>query len=155
MFWRANPSYIMTMYNSIKRKLKVKDKNKRIHVVKSWGTELWFENNSKYCGKRLIVQPDKWSSNGKFHYHLEKDETFFVIEGALWLDIADEEGNYDRMTLYEGDAFRILPGVKHRFTSALDIPCKFIEVSTTHRDEDSYRCEWDRIKNRWLEENDG
>ena len=143
-------AFVEFFYNyGFYRKLDADKENKRIHVVKSWGTELWFENNNKYCGKQLIVQPDKWSSNGKFHYHLEKDETFFIIEGVLRLDIAKENGEYNTKLLYEGDSFRIFPGVKHRFTSALEIPCKFIEVSTTHRDDDSYRCEWDPEKNEW------
>ena len=130
----------------------MKEKIKRTHVVKSWGTELWFANTDNYCGKLLTVMPEKWSSNGKFHYHKIKDETFFVIQGILWLDIADEKtGEYQRLVLYENNAYRVMPGVKHRFTAASEFPCKFIEASTTHSDDDSYRCDWDSEKNEWKE----
>ena len=78
------------------------EKGKNYHVVKSWGTELWFANNKKYCGKLLTVIPDIWSSNGKFHYHKIKDETFFIIEGMLWLEIADNKtGEYRKLLLYQ------------------------------------------------------
>jgi len=130
----------------------MKVNNNRVHVVKSWGTELWFVNVDKYCGKVLLVYPQKWSSNGKFHYHKVKDETFYIVQGILWLDIADEKsGEYQRLVLYENDSYRVMPGVKHRFTAGSEYPCKFIEVSTKHSDEDSYRCEWDSDKNEWKE----
>ena len=40
--------------------------------------------------------------------------------------------------LEEGNSYRIFPNILHRFTAITD-ECKFIEVSTTHRDSDSYR----------------
>ena len=60
-------------------------------VEKTWGHELWIENNEKYCGKLLHCEKGKWSSKGKFHYHKEKDETFYVIKGILLIDIEGEE----------------------------------------------------------------
>jgi mannose-6-phosphate isomerase-like protein (cupin superfamily) len=108
----------------------------RVHkmVSKSWGYEEWFVNNDLYCGKRLTVFKDQYSSKGKFHYHKIKDETFFVIKGTLRieLDIGPPK------ILNEGDSYRIKPNQYHRFTSETD-ECKFIEVSTTHSDDDSYR----------------
>ena len=44
-----------------------------------------------------------------------------------------------------------MAGVKHRFTAGSVYPCKFIEASTTHSDDDSYRCEWDKEKHEWKE----
>ena len=38
------------------------------NVKKTWGNELWFENNDKYCGKLITVECGKWSSEGKYHY---------------------------------------------------------------------------------------
>jgi len=54
------------------------------------------------------------------------------------------------LILNKGDSFRVKPGVKHRFTSTSFLGCKFIEASTTHRDEDSYRCYWDENGNKWV-----
>jgi mannose-6-phosphate isomerase-like protein (cupin superfamily) len=104
------------------------------YVSKTWGYEEWFENNDLYCGKRLTVFKGQWSSKGKFHYHKIKDETFFVIKGTLIIELDIGAP----IILNEGDSYRIKPNKYHRFTSETD-ECKFIEVSTTHSDVDSYR----------------
>ncbi len=115
---------------------------KREHIIaeKTWGSEIWFENNSQYCGKLLICNQKEWSSKGLFHYHQEKDETFYVIEGTLRLHIIDKNSDIKPIVLETGDSYRIKPFIKHRFTSITRI-CKFIEVSTQHFDSDSYRVE--------------
>lgn len=136
---------------------------KKIHYYKlkekSWGYEYWLENNEQYCGKILQVLKNEWSSFGAFHYHKIKDETFLVISGTLMLDILDltrvevkrivsrnaitlRNGNdmpwVNRYYLTEFDYMRLVPGVLHRFSS-LEDECMFVEISTTHREEDSYR----------------
>lgn len=114
----------------------------RVHkmVSKSWGSEEWFENNDLYCGKILTVVKGKYSSKGAFHYHKIKDETFYIIEGTLLLHIVDTEQKATIIKrLEKGDSYRVKPGVLHKFTSLTEDGCKFIEVSTTHSDEDSYR----------------
>jgi mannose-6-phosphate isomerase-like protein (cupin superfamily) len=103
-------------------------------VNKKWGYETWFENNDLYCGKKLVCRDQVWSSDGWYHYHPKKDETFFVIEGSLVLDI---EGRSSVLT--EGVARRIPPNTRHRFRSLGKEECVFIEVSTTHCDTDSIR----------------
>jgi quercetin dioxygenase-like cupin family protein len=102
-------------------------------VKRNWGYEYWIENNEKYCGK-ILVCGNKWSDQGKSHYHKKKDETFLVIEGALILDTGI---NVLKLNKYE--SFRVRPGIKHRF-KALEKKCIFVEISTTHKDSDSY---WD------------
>ena len=151
MHWTHNPAYIsISILGEAQRNL-TKMKNKHTIVEKTWGSEVWFANNEMYCGKLLTIEYDKWSSKGKYHYHEVKDETFFVVEGILWLDIADDEtGEYQRYTLYENDSYRVMPGVKHRFSSAKGTPCKFIEASTTHREDDSYRCYYDKKREDWI-----
>jgi len=106
-------------------------KHKR--VEKKWGYEIWFENNELYCGKKLVCRGKVWSSEGDYHYHPEKDETFFVILGILELDIEGVSA-----FLIPGKSMRIKPGTRHRFRSHT-MGCSFIEVSTTHSDEDSIR----------------
>jgi len=99
-------------------------------VKKDWGYETWIVNE-KYCGK-LLDCTNKWSSKGKYHYHKEKDETFFIIKGRLILDVEGIE-----YILLPGQSFRIKSNIKHRF-KAVD-KCKFIEFSTHHEDSDTYR----------------
>jgi mannose-6-phosphate isomerase-like protein (cupin superfamily) len=113
-------------------------------VTKGWGFELWIINNSLYCGKQLTVLPDKYCS---VHYHMNKDETFYVIDGELELQI----GRWDHLTekdwwsynesliLRKGDSYHLPPRVPHRFTSNVAYPTTFIEFSTHHEDSDSYR----------------
>ena len=103
-------------------------------VDKLWGFEVWFENNELYCGKKLFCRDRIWSSEGDYHYHPRKDETFYIIEGKLKLDV---EGIVTVLSI--GEAMRIKPGTKHRFRSHGE-HCIFIEVSTTHCDTDSIRC---------------
>lgn len=127
--------------------------------IKSWGFEYWFQNNKKYCGKILQVNPGLWSSHGAFHYHKVKDETFLILSGCLMLDILDlsrfsrykiETDNrlqileenampwVNRYYLREYNYMRLKPGVLHRF-SAHEGEALFTETSTTHFEEDSFR----------------
>lgn len=123
-------------------------------VLKNWGYEVWFENNDKYCGKKLFIRKDVWSSGGLFHYHKIKDETFYVISGTMRLDYVETDtGQFRSILMSEGGSIRIKPFVKHRFTGVTDPGCIFIEVSTTHSDSDSYRCYWDGEK--WDDKNSG
>jgi mannose-6-phosphate isomerase-like protein (cupin superfamily) len=111
-------------------------------VYKTWGYEHWFVNNDKYCGKLLFVNKNMWSSKGAYHYHKLKTETFFVIDGTLRLDYIDLDGTFKMIILYKYDSFHVPAKMKHRFTAISD-GCTFIEASTTHRDDDSYREKWD------------
>ena len=118
-------------------------------VIKKWGYEIWFANNEEYCGKLLFINQHMCSSDGAFHYHKIKDETFFVIEGYLDLDYY-ENGVFYSITLAPLQSFRVYPGMKHRF-STKSRECRFIEASTTHRESDSYRCTWNEETNEWIE----
>lgn len=118
-------------------------------VPKSWGYEHWFVNTSRYCGKLLSIENGKWSSNGAYHYHKMKDETFFIIEGTLRLDYVTNEGEFKTVFLDKYDSFRVEQLMKHRFTAASTGGCKFIEASTTHRDSDSYRVNWNEETKEW------
>lgn len=48
-------------------------------VSKAWGWENWIVN-AEYCGKVLFVKQGKQCS---WHYHREKDETFYVQTGEV------------------------------------------------------------------------
>jgi mannose-6-phosphate isomerase-like protein (cupin superfamily) len=127
-------------------------------IPKKWGHEIWFANvNEKsvnYCGKELFVKHEIWSSDGAYHYHKVKDETFFIVDGYLQLDWVDSYVDIDHFRseiLGPGESFRVKPLVKHRFTSASIDGCKFIEASTFHSDDDSYRCRWNEEEGRWID----
>jgi len=112
-------------------------------VNKKWGYEIWIENNEQYCGKHLHVLPTKWCS---VHYHKNKKETFYIIDGELLLQHSSsldenrwKEGFVNSIILKKGDYFTLGQMVAHRFTSNTSYPCDFIEISTHHEDSDSYR----------------
>ena len=102
-------------------------------VKKTWGQELWLINTELYCGKILLCEKGKWSSRGKYHFHLKKDETFYVLNGKVFIDI---EGTGYLLT--QNDQIRIKPGERHRF-QAISKLARILEVSTHHEDSDSYR----------------
>mgnify|MGYP001432797486 CR=1 FL=1 len=111
--------------------------NDCIHIEKTWGYENIFTNNELYCGKIITINKDSISSGGKFHYHKIKDETFFVVDGCLILElIINGEINSFILVPDKMTAIRIKPNTPHRFKGVSD--CTFIEVSTHHEDSDSY-----------------
>lgn len=114
-----------------------------LFVPKKWGHEIWIENNELYCGKHLHLIPGHSCS---VHFHKNKKETFYIIDGTLELqhsDILDkkfwEDKLYSTIVLNKGDSFTISPYVAHRFFTHTQHSCDFIEISTYHEDSDSYR----------------
>lgn len=113
-------------------------------VNKVWGYEIWIENNLNYCGKHLHVIPGKKCS---VHYHKNKKETFYIINGELILEYADhiDENKWNNLVdvkikfLEKGDSFTIDRNIAHRFYTGSSHACDFIEISTHHDDSDSYR----------------
>jgi mannose-6-phosphate isomerase-like protein (cupin superfamily) len=104
-------------------------------VPKGWGEELIIENNELYCGKLLIFKKDCRFS---MHYHLVKDETWYVENGLFlyrWIDTRTADVNEIQLT--PGKIVRQRPGQPHQLVALK--AGKIFEVSTTHRDEDSYR----------------
>jgi len=106
-------------------------------VEKKWGYELWIHNDTDYCGKLLVFS----NSGNKFsmHYHMIKDETWYVQKGAFqfdWIDTENGERCYTQ--IQEGDVIEIKKGLPHQLT-ALTKEATIFEVSTQHFDEDSYR----------------
>ena len=104
-------------------------------VPKGWGNELIIENNEMYCGKLL-----KFKKGCKFsmHYHMVKDETWYVEKGEFiyrWIDTETAEVKIVR--LYPKDIVRQKPGQPHQLEALTD--GIVFEVSTQHEDSDSYR----------------
>lgn len=112
-------------------------KTKPKRVLKNWGYELWIHNDVDYCGKLLVFT----SGGNKFsmHYHIKKDETWYVQEGAFKLEWIDtDEGILNSSLIGIGDVVEIKKGMPHQLTALVDNSIIF-EVSTQHFDDDSYR----------------
>jgi len=101
-----------------------------MRVQKIWGHEEWLVNTDRYCGKILTLKPGFECS---YHYHKEKDETFYILRGLVYIMLEGEE-----KILRQGDVQRILPGQIHKFASLEGIS-RMMEFSTHHEDSDSYR----------------
>ena len=104
-------------------------------VPKGWGEEIIIENNEMYCGKVLV-----FNKGCKFsmHYHMNKDETWYVEHGEFiyrWIDTTTAE--LDETIISHGDVVRQLPGQPHQIEALTD--GRIFEVSTHHEDSDSYR----------------
>lgn len=104
-------------------------------ILKGWGEEIIIENNELYCGKIL-----RFFAEAKFsmHYHLNKDETWYVKEGEFvyrWIDT--EDATIHEKSLVPGDVVRQRPGQPHQLIAITD--GEIFEVSTHHEDSDSYR----------------
>jgi quercetin dioxygenase-like cupin family protein len=113
------------------KKLPIKEVNK------GWGKEIWFVNNDEYCGKLLCFDKGKKFS---MHYHIEKKETWYISKGKFiltWIDT--KHGKTYSEYLNEGDVITNERGEPHQM-EALEESVIF-EVSTTHKDSDSYRIE--------------
>tara|TARA_B100000287_G_C20609336_1_gene771396 strand:+ start:500 stop:868 length:369 start_codon:yes stop_codon:yes gene_type:complete len=105
------------------------------YVPKGWGNELIIENNEMYCGKLL-----RFKRNCRFsmHYHMNKDETWYVQRGKFvyrWIDT--ENADMNESILRKGDVVRQRPGQPHQLLALTD--GLIFEVSTHHEDSDSYR----------------
>lgn len=104
-------------------------------VEKAWGYELWMVNNNKYCGKIL-----HFSASYKFsmHYHMIKDETWYVNRGKFifrWIDTKNADIITEELNV--GDCIHIPKGLPHQLEALEE--AEIIEISTEHFEEDSYR----------------
>lgn len=103
------------------------------YVEKLWGSEEWLVNNEIYCAKYLNL---KRGAQCSLHYHVKKDETFYVLEGEILLEL----GEQGEVKLVKDTSWRLRPGQVHRFKTLTDT-ARILEVSTTHSDDDTVRIE--------------
>ncbi len=103
---------------------------------KAWGHELWIINNEFYCGKLLVFKAHKQFS---MHYHLLKDEAWYISKGKFEYKFIDTEtAELKSRIVKEGDCIHLMPGQPHQML-ALEEGATIFEVSTQHFDSDSYR----------------
>jgi mannose-6-phosphate isomerase-like protein (cupin superfamily) len=97
-------------------------------VPKVWGEEQWIVNRD-YCGKILVLKKGYRCS---IHCHKKKDETFYLLEGKVLMELGDK-----KFVMKPGEAVHVPVGSYHRFSGIED--SRIIEFSTKHSDSDSYR----------------
>ena len=105
-------------------------------VPKGWGFEKWIVNNEEYCGKLLYFAKGKKCS---WHYHVLKDETFYIQSGKILLKYGDSDDMAfsHEIVLKRGDNFHVYRGLRHQMYALEDT--ELFEFSTQHFDSDSNR----------------
>lgn len=98
-------------------------------VQKPWGREEIFAENERYAGKLLHLSAGHSLS---LQYHERKDETLYVLEGDVLLEV-EEEGTMKQRRLGPRQTYRIRPGVRHRIRA--ERPCVIFEVSSPELDD--------------------
>jgi mannose-6-phosphate isomerase-like protein (cupin superfamily) len=106
------------------------------YVNKGWGFEHIIVNNEKYCGKILHFFKGKKCS---YHYHLEKDETFWIESGELEVTLGDTDDIFHthKTILKAGDKLHIPVGKRHQMMALMET--KMFEFSTHDKPGDSIR----------------
>ena len=105
-------------------------------VNKPWGYEIRWAINDKYLGKILHINAGHRLSK---QYHKYKDETIYVLNGSLLLEIGPhhEVAKVEdplKEVLREGSNRRIRPGIIHRYCADVG-DVTLIEVSTPEIDD--------------------
>jgi len=108
------------------------------YVKKVWGYEDIIVNNEKFCAKFLVIRK---SCQTSLHYHMKKDETFYVMEGVAIVLFSGAEREVEVETVLQpGDKIDVNHGTVHR-VAAPEGDIKILEISTHHEDSDSIRLE--------------
>lgn len=106
-------------------------------VEKSWGYELIIHNSYDYCGKLLVFA--KAGNKFSMHYHLSKNESWYVSKGKFMLYWYDtDNGTLNGNLLLHGECIDVAIGQPHQLV-ALEDDSTIFEVSERHVDSDSYR----------------
>ena len=79
-------------------------------------------------------------STFSMHYHIKKEETWYVVKGNLELSYYDlTNATRITQTIKAGTVVDIKPNIPHKLIALED--SEIIEVSTQHFEYDSYRVE--------------
>ena len=76
---------------------------------KGWGNERWVVNKEKYCLKILSFNK---GSTFSMHYHIKKEETWYVAKGSLELSYYDlTDATRTTKTINTGAVVDIKPNI--------------------------------------------
>jgi len=118
-------------------RLNVLPRGSHHRAEKSWGYEIWVENNNEYCGKELHFTEVGGSTS--MHFHVMKRETMYCVVGAFTIEYIDtNDGSCHDIILTEGSSVEIPRLTPHKISSLLP-DSLLLEFSTPHEDQDSFR----------------
>ena len=102
------------------------------YIDKPWGYESLWAHTDQYVGKVLYIKPGRRLSR---QYHEIKEETIYVMEGTLVLEIGSGK-DMETLRLNRNSTYHIEPGVIHRFCAEESgPPVRLMEVSTPQIDD--------------------
>jgi mannose-6-phosphate isomerase-like protein (cupin superfamily) len=99
-------------------------------VDKPWGYELRFGVTDRYLGKLIHVNRGHALS---LQYHVQKDETIYLVSGLLDLVLENDRGELETHRLTPGMSAHIRPGRRHRFVGVDD--AELFEASSAEIDD--------------------
>lgn len=94
---------------------------------REWGQETFVAQTKHYLGKVLKMNA---GTKGGLQYHVEKEETFYLVSGEAIVRSDDGTGQLIEERMYPGQAYHIPPGAPHQVEAVSD--CVFFEASTPH-----------------------
>ena len=97
---------------------------------KPWGYELLFALTQKYAGKLIFV---KQGHRLSFQYHNHKDESMYIHQGKVLVELENTDGYQQIKILNSGDCIHLAPLTKHRIKALEDT--NIFEVSTPELDD--------------------
>ncbi len=92
---------------------------------KPWGYELLYALTSHYAGKVIFVKKGERLS---LQYHRKKEETIYIYQGRLRVEIEGKNNEMFSYTAHPGENIHIPPQTKHRMEAVEDTT--LLEVST-------------------------
>lgn len=98
-------------------------------IMKPWGYEIIWAHTQQYVGKILFVKAGHKLS---LQYHQVKDETIFLKEGSVLLELRKPD-SISHITMKPGASFHITPGTIHRIKALQD--SEILEASTSQLDD--------------------
>ena len=98
-------------------------------VEKPWGYELIWAETDRYIAKVLAITAGHSLSR---QYHVRKDETFYVQEGEMQLELGAPP-QVEVRVMRPGDGYHCRPGTVHRMVATTDV--LVFEVSTPDLDD--------------------
>lgn len=106
-------------------------------VEYSWGYELIWATNDKYCGKIICFTNAK--ARSPMQFHKDKEKTWFINAGQFMLRYIDTEtAELKEMFLREGDVW-VCPPLRPHQLEAMQPNSLIFEVSTPDDEKDNYK----------------